>query len=104
MKHPGGFQVWQEPFTPLRVPKLFHLRMDPFERADIVSDQYFDWVVRNDFKLFQITSHAAALLNTFVEYPPSQEQASFSIDQIARDVEAKIKENARKGAGGRALQ
>ena len=104
MKHPGGFQVWQEPFTPLRVPKLFHLRMDPFERADIVSDQYFDWVIRNDFKLFQITSHAAALLNTFVEYPPSQEQASFSIDQIARDVEAKIKENARKGAGGRALQ
>ena len=104
MKHPGGFQVWQEPFTPLRVPKLFHLRMDPFERADIVSDQYFDLVIRNDFKLFQITSHAAALLNTFVEYPPSQEQASFSIDQIARDVEAKIKENARKGAGGRALQ
>ena len=104
MKHPGGFQVWQEPFTPLRVPKLFHLRMDPFERADIVSDQYFDWVIRNDFKLFQITSQAAALLNTFVEYPPSQEQASFSIDQIARDVEAKIKENARKGAGGRALQ
>jgi arylsulfatase len=104
MKHPGGFQVWQEPFTPLRVPKLFHLRMDPFERADIVSDQYFDWVVRNDFKLVQITSHAAALLNTFVEYPPSQEQASFSIDQIARDVEAKIKENARKGAGSRALQ
>ena len=104
MKHPGGFQVWQEPFTPLRVPKLFHLRMDPFERADIVSDQYFDWVLRNDFKLFQITSQAAALLNTFVEYPPSQEQASFSIDQIARDVEAKIKENARKGAGGRALQ
>jgi arylsulfatase A-like enzyme len=48
MKHPGGFQVWQEPFTPLRVPKLLHLRMDPFERADIVSDQYFDWVVRNE--------------------------------------------------------
>jgi len=104
MKHPGGFAVWQEPFTPLRVPKIFHLRMDPFERADIVSDQYNDWLVRNDFKALQITTHAAAFLQTFVEYPPSQEQASFSIDQIARDVEAKIKENARKGAGGRALQ
>ena len=104
MKHPGGFAVWQEPFTSLRVPKLFHLRMDPFERADIVSDQYNDWLVRNDFKLFQITTHAGAFLQTFVDYPPSQEQASFSIDQIARDVEVKIKENARKGAGSRALQ
>jgi len=99
MKHPGGFAVWQEPFVPLRVPKLFNLRMDPFERADIVSDQYFDWLVRNDFIAFQCAAHAAAFLQTFVEYPPSQEQASFSIDQIARDVEAKIKANAAKGAG-----
>jgi len=63
--------------------------------------------VRNDFKLCklcQITTHAGTFLQTFVDYPPSQEQASFSIDQIARDVEAKIKENARKGAGSRALQ
>lgn len=96
MKYPGGFQVWQEPFTVLRIPKLFNLRMDPFERADIVSDQYFDWVVRNDFLLAQITSHAAVFLQTFIEYPPSQEQATFSIDQVARDVEAKIKANAAK--------
>jgi arylsulfatase len=98
MKHPGGFQVWMELFTPLRVPKLFHLRMDPYERADIVSDQYFDWLARNDFKVAQITSHAAVFLQTFIEYPPSQEPASFSIDQIARDVEAKIKVNMAKGA------
>ncbi len=96
MKYPGGFQVWQEPFTVLRIPKLFNLRMDPFERADVVSDQYFDWVVRNDFLLAQITSHAAVFLQTFIEYPPSQEQATFSIDQVARDVEAKIKANAAK--------
>lgn len=98
MKHPGGFQVWQEPFTPLRVPKLFHLRMGPYERADIVSDQYFDWLVRNDFKVAQMTLKAAEFLQTFIEYPPSQEPASFSIDQIARDVEAKIKANAAKAA------
>ncbi|MCA6105041.1 arylsulfatase [Bradyrhizobium australafricanum] len=98
MKHPGGFAVWQEPFVPLRIPKLYHLRMDPFERADIVSDQYFDWLVRNDFIVAQLTTHAAVFLQTFIEYPPSQEQASFSIDQISRDVEAKIKANATKGA------
>jgi arylsulfatase len=61
--------------------------MDPYERADIVSDQYFDWLARNDFKLAQLTTHAAVFLQTFIEYPPSQEQASFSIDQIAHDVE-----------------
>ncbi|MFT4119705.1 arylsulfatase [Bradyrhizobium sp.] len=99
MKHPGGFQVWMEPFTSLRVPKLFHLRMDPFERADIVSDQYFDWLARNDFIIAQVTTHAAVFLQSFVEYPPSQEPASFSIDQVARDVEAKIKANfAKPGA------
>jgi len=96
MKYPGGFAVWQEPFTTLRVPKLFNLRMDPYERADIVSDQYNDWLVRNDFLLAQITSHAAVFLQSFVEYPPSQEQATFSIDQVARDVEAKIKASAAK--------
>ena len=99
MKHPGGFQVWMEPFTVLRIPKMFNLRMDPFERADIVSDQYFDWLVRNDFKLAQITSHAAVFLQTFVEYPPSQEAATFSIDQVARAVEEKIKAGAVRAGG-----
>ncbi len=98
MKHPGGFAVWQEPFTPLRVPKLYNLRMDPYEQADIVSDQYFDWLVRNDFKVAQLTMHAAGFLESFVEYPPSQEPASFSIDQIARDVEEKIKEKAARSS------
>ena len=40
---PGGFAVWSEPFVCLRVPKIFNLRMDPYERADVVSDQYYDW-------------------------------------------------------------
>jgi arylsulfatase A-like enzyme len=104
MKQPGGFAVWQEPFSVLRVPKVFNLRMDPFERADIVSDQYNNWIMENAYLVAYLSAKAAAFLQTFVEYPPSQEQASFSIDQVARDVEAKIKENARKGAGGRALQ
>ncbi|WP_291976425.1 arylsulfatase [Chelatococcus sp.] len=96
MTHPGGFAVWQQPFTCLRIPKLFNLRMDPYERADVVSDQYNDWLVKNDYLLAQLTFHAAQFLETFVEFPPSQEPASFSIDQIARDVEAKIKANAAK--------
>ena len=99
MKYPGGFQVWYEPFTCLRIPKLFNLRMDPYERADIVSDQYDDWRSKNGYLMAQMIFHAAQFIQTFVEYPPSQEQASFSIDQIERDVEAKIKENALKQPG-----
>jgi arylsulfatase len=99
MKKPGGFAVWYEPFSCLRIPKLFNLRMDPFERADVVSDQYDDWRVKNAYLMGWMTMHAAQFLQTFVEYPPSQEPASFTIDQIERDVEAKIKAGAGKTKG-----
>jgi arylsulfatase A-like enzyme len=95
-KHPGGFAVWYEPLTCYRIPKLFNLRMDPYERADTVSDQYADWEVKNDYLMGQITFHAAAFLQTFIEYPPSQDPPSFSIDQVQRDVDAKIKAMATK--------
>ncbi|MBO3273837.1 arylsulfatase [Pseudomonas schmalbachii] len=93
---PGGLQVWSEPFTCLRVPKLFNLRMDPYERADIVSDQYYDWLTKNDYLLFQGTQKAAKFLQTFVEYPPSQRPASFSIDQIRQNVDKQIEEKMKK--------
>ena len=98
MEKPGGFPVWYSPFTCLRIPKLFNLRMDPYERADIVSDQYDKWRVDNAYLMGWVTMHAANFLETFVEYPPSQEPASFTIDQIARDVEAKIKANAAQAS------
>ena len=91
MKKPGGFQVWYEPFECLRIPKLFNLRMDPYERADIVSDQYDDWRVKNAYLMGWMTFHAAGFIQTFEQYPPSQAPASFTVDQIEKDVEAKIK-------------
>jgi arylsulfatase len=93
---PGGLQVWSEPFVCLRVPKLFNLRMDPYERADVVSDQYYDFLTKNDYLIFDGTRRAAAFLQTFVEYPPSQKPASFSIDQIRAAVDAKIEEEMKK--------
>ncbi|MEG0008393.1 MAG: arylsulfatase [Aeromonas sp.] len=87
---PGGMQVWSEPFVCLRTPKLFNLRMDPYERADVVSDQYYDWLAKNDYLLMQATRKAATFLQTFVDYPPSQRPASFSIDQIQADVHKQI--------------
>lgn len=96
MQYRGGFQVWTYPFVCLRVPKVFDLRMDPFERADVVSDQYYDWTTRRSFYIMQCMMRAGEFLKTFIEYPPSQEQQSFSIDQIQRDVEEKIKAMAAK--------
>ncbi len=95
MQKPGGFAVWCMSFTCLRIPKLFNLRMDPYERADIVSDQYDDWRVKNAYLMGWVTFHAAGFIETFVQYPPSQTPASFTIDQIEKDVEAKIKAMAK---------
>ncbi|MGE8153936.1 arylsulfatase [Pseudomonas vancouverensis] len=93
---PGGLKVWSEPFTCLRVPKLFNLRMDPYERADVVSDQYYDWLTKNDYLIFEGTQKAAAFLQTFVDYPPSQRPASFSIDQVREEVDKKIAEKMKQ--------
>jgi arylsulfatase A-like enzyme len=93
---PGGWAVWQDPLTTLRVPKMFNLRMDPYERADVVSDQYPDWLVKNDYIITGGMLQATAFLETFVEYPPSQRPASFSIDQVRARVDKKIDESFKK--------
>ena len=95
---PGGFEVWYENFDCYRVPKIFNLRMDPYERADIVSDQYDDWRVKNAYYMAYMTSKAGEFLQTFVDYPPSQTPASFTIDQIQAGVKAQIRAKAAQGA------
>lgn len=79
---PGGFSVWANPFTPLRAPKVFNLRMDPYERADIVSDQYYDWTAKNAYLIQYGVYRVAPFLATFKDFPPSQRPASFSVDQM----------------------
>ncbi|MBY3075216.1 arylsulfatase [Rhizobium laguerreae] len=88
--HPGGFIVWQAPLVTWRAPKLFNLRMDPYERADVVSDQYYDWMVRNDYMLVKGQLKSAAFLETFVKYPPSQRVASFNIEGVRDQVDKAI--------------
>ncbi|HEX4507707.1 MAG TPA: sulfatase-like hydrolase/transferase, partial [Alphaproteobacteria bacterium] len=92
---PGGLQVWANPFTCLRVPKIYNLRMDPYERADVVSDQYYDWFFKNAYLTAEGVAKAAAFLQTFVDYPPSQKPASFSIDQIRAQVDKAIEEKMK---------
>ncbi|MBA2397467.1 MAG: arylsulfatase [Bradyrhizobium sp.] len=95
-RQPGGLRVWSEPFVTLRVPKLYNLRMDPYERADVVSDQYYDWLVKNDYLLAKGQMKAADFLLTFVEYPPSQRPASFNVEGVRKQVDRKIDESFKK--------
>lgn len=83
---PGGFPVWYQPFTTYRIPKLFNLRMDPYERADIVSDQYDDWRVKNAYLMGWMGFHAIEFLETFRAYPPSQLPATFTVDGVEDEI------------------
>jgi arylsulfatase len=86
----GTLQIWAEPFIPLRVPKLFNLRTDPFERADITSNTYYDWILDNDYIILAATALVTEFLATFKEFPPRQKAASFSIDQVVEKMEAAL--------------
>jgi arylsulfatase len=76
---PGNLNVWMEPFICLRIPKIYNLRMDPYERADITSDQYNDWIVHNDYLEILGVIASEQFMATFKEYPPSQAPASFTV-------------------------
>lgn len=76
----GTLQVWAEPFTRLRLPKLFNLRTDPYERADITSNTYYDWFLYRDYIIFAAQTIAGQFAATFKEFPPQQKAASFTID------------------------
>ena len=78
-----GFDVWQEPFVALRLPKIFNLRSDPFETADHESINYGRWRVDHTFVLVPAQQYVGQFLTTFKEYPPSQKPGSFSLDEGA---------------------
>jgi arylsulfatase len=85
----GSLQIWAEPFTPLRIPKIYNLRTDPFERADITSNTYWDWYMsKGPTMLLGAQAIVAAFLDTFKEFPPRQKAASFTIDQVMEKMTA----------------
>nr|WP_010131515.1 arylsulfatase [Microbulbifer agarilyticus] len=86
------FGVWMEPFTELRVPLIFNLRRDPFERAQHNANTYYDWLLDRAFVLVPLQQLAAQFLKTMEEYPPSQTPGAFNLK--------KIEEQLKSGAGG----
>jgi arylsulfatase len=81
-KAQGTFRVWMEPFVPLRVPLIENLRRDPYERATLTSNTYYDWLLDRAFLLVPAQTYVANFLATFKDYPPRQKAASFSLDQV----------------------
>jgi arylsulfatase A-like enzyme len=83
----GTMKIWSEPFTPLRVPKIFDLRADPYERADITSNTYYDWLLSQVYIFVGAQAYVGRFLATFKDYPPRQRAASFSIDQLMEQMQ-----------------
>jgi arylsulfatase len=83
-----AFEVWREPFTELRVPLLFNLRRDPFERAQHNSNTYNDWFLAHAFVCVPMQTLAGKFLQTMAEYPPSQSPGSFNLEKVQQQIKA----------------
>jgi len=74
--------VWQEPMVKLRLPYIFNLRRDPFERANVNSNVYWDWMINHVPQLYQCQAVVAAQIQNYINYPPRQKAASFNLDGV----------------------
>ena len=82
--------VWQEPFVQLRIPILFNLRRDPFEKSQHNSNTYWDWYLDRAFVLLPMQDIAAKFLKSMVEYPPSQTPGSFNLDKVIEQIKTGV--------------
>jgi arylsulfatase len=89
----GTLEIWMEPFIVLRCPKIFNLRTDPYERADITSNTYYDWYLSKAYMIVAAQAVVQPFLSSFKDYPPRQKAASFTLDQAL----AKMAESFNSG-------
>jgi len=80
------FQAWMEPFVPLRVPLIFNLRRDPYERSHKTSNTYYDWLLDRAYLLVPAQTYVGGFLATFKEFPPRQKAATFSLDKVLEEL------------------
>jgi arylsulfatase A-like enzyme len=83
---PGTMLVWGEPFVKTRLPWLFNLRTDPYERSTITSNTYWDWYFDHVYLLVPMQTYVGQFLATFKDFPPRQKAASFTIDQVMEEL------------------
>ena len=78
----GTLAVWADPWVPLRIPYIFNLRRDPYERAFFTSNNYYDWMIDKIYLLVPAQTYVGQFLATFKEYPPRMKPGSFSLDKV----------------------
>ncbi len=83
----GTLQIWAEPFVSLRLPKIYNLRLDPYERADITSNTYYDWLLDHAFLLVPAQQYVGQFLSTFKEFPSRQKAASFNLNDVMKKLQ-----------------
>jgi len=81
---PGTMEIWQREFRNLRMPLIINLRTDPFERAPITSNTYWDWYIDHAFLLYPLADVLSKFMATFKEYPPAQAPGSFTIGGVKK--------------------
>ena len=92
---PGTMGVWAEPFTVIRLTKLYNLMQDPFERADITSNTYWDWIMNHVPQVYQGMGVVSGFVESFKEFPPRSTPPSFNpanmMEETLREIKAKQK-------------
>ncbi|OTE97596.1 arylsulfatase [Crenothrix sp. D3] len=83
----GTLLVWGEPLVKTRIPWLYNLRTDPYEKASVTSNTYWDWYMNHIFLLIPAQKYVGQFLTTFKEFPPRQKASSFSIDQVLEQMQ-----------------
>ena len=94
-------QVWAEPMVNMRLPHIFSLRRDPFERADFNSNVYFDWMIDHVPQLYQCQAIVAAQIQNYVKYPPRQKAASFNLDAVMAQLDHAAQSSSKGAAAGK---
>jgi len=91
---PGTMQVWAEPFTTLRLQKIYNLFMDPFERADITSNSFWQWQLYHVQTMYGVMDDVMRFATTFEEFPPRSYPPSFNPANIMEETKKRLKAKA----------
>ena len=97
---PGQMQVWAEPFTKLRLQKIYNLFQDPFERADITSNTFWDWQLNHVGQIYGVMDEVFAFVATFKEFPPRSFPPSFVPTTIMEETISDLKDARRRSTVG----
>jgi len=98
-RSPGTMQVWAEPFTKLRLQKIYNLFQDPFERADITSNTYWDWNINHIGQIYGAMDEVGKFVETFKEFPPRSFPPSFVPSTIMEETLEEMKRKRSPGGG-----